>query len=58
MVGKLAMYAADFSIRMRPDLFMRTMIPADAKTAAKFEDLENLERERTASPGRSIIGNI
>ena len=55
VVGRLAMYAADLGISMRPDLFLRTMIPADAETAAKFERLENLERERSAGTRARII---
>lgn len=57
-LGTLVMYAADFSIWMRPDLFMRTMVPADANTAAKFVQLEKLEKECPGSPGRSIIATI
>lgn len=55
VVGRLAMYAADLGVSMRPDLFLRTMIPADAETAAKFERLENLERERSAGTRARII---
>lgn len=41
IVGKLFVFAIDCSIPMRPDLFLRTLAPADSETAAKFERLES-----------------
>ncbi len=39
-VGRLEVFAVDLSISMRPDLYTRTLIPANDETAAKFGQLE------------------
>jgi transcriptional regulator with XRE-family HTH domain len=43
-VGRLAMYAVDFSTQMRTDIFLRMLVPADEETAEKFERLERAGR--------------
>ncbi len=40
-LGGLAVYAMDFATAMRPDLFLRTLAPADEETARKFRRLED-----------------
>jgi transcriptional regulator with XRE-family HTH domain len=40
VVGRLALYALDFSSWARSDLYLRTVYPADDETAAKFAELE------------------
>ena len=45
LVGRLSLYAADFSTSMRSDLFMRVMVPADGETASKFAWLERMAAE-------------
>lgn len=39
-VGRLDVYGLDLGIAMRPDLYMRTLNPANQETAAKFARLE------------------
>jgi hypothetical protein len=46
VVGSLSLYATDFSIASRPDLFLRTFCPANAESAEKFEHLEALAAAR------------
>jgi transcriptional regulator with XRE-family HTH domain len=41
MVGELSVYGVDFGTPTRPDLIVRTLVPADEATAAKFNSLEN-----------------
>ncbi len=42
VVGKLVLYAVDFSTPMRPDLIFRTVVPADNETVEKFKVLESI----------------
>ncbi len=42
LVGRLLVYAIDFSTPMRADLIFRTLVPADQETAEKFSRLENV----------------
>ncbi len=37
LVGKIAVYAVDFVTPMRPNLLVRTLVPGDKETAAKFD---------------------
>jgi transcriptional regulator with XRE-family HTH domain len=39
-VGRLEVYGVDLNIPMRPDLYARTIVPANDQTAAKFRQLE------------------
>ena len=52
LVGKIAVYAIDFATPMRPDLLLRTLVPGDEETAAKFNRLERVEKERQQSNDR------
>lgn len=40
LVGRLELYAVDLGVAMRPDLYMRTLVPANEETADKFRRLE------------------
>lgn len=40
VVGRLDVYAVDLNVAMRPDLYTRTLVPANEETAAKFRRLE------------------
>ncbi len=52
LVGKVAVYAIDFATPMRPNLLLRTLVPGDEETAAKFNRLERVEKERQQSNDR------
>ena len=52
LVGRIAVYAIDFVTPMRPHLLVRTLVPGDDETAAKFNRLEGVERERQQSNDR------
>jgi hypothetical protein len=41
VVGRLDVYAVDLNVAMRPDLYTRTLVPANEETAAKFRRLED-----------------
>jgi transcriptional regulator with XRE-family HTH domain len=45
LVGRVAVRAIDFSTVMQPDLLVRSLVPADQETAAKFRRLESNEEE-------------
>ncbi len=45
IVGRIAVRAIDFSTPMQPDLLVRSLVPADQETAAKFRDLEDDDEE-------------
>lgn len=47
LVGPLSIYTVDMSVWANPDLFLRTAIPADAESVAKFERLAGLAQSRT-----------
>jgi transcriptional regulator with XRE-family HTH domain len=48
LVGRVAVFAIDFSTPMRPDLMMRTLVPSDEETAAKFSRLAQSKTEPLA----------
>lgn len=52
LVGPLAVYSADLSAWTHPDLFLRTMSPADDDCAVKFERLARLAESRAATGSR------
>jgi hypothetical protein len=54
IVGRLAMYASDYSTPMRPDVFLRTLVPADEETALKFECLEKIGKKGSANIALSL----
>lgn len=53
-VGRVSMYGITFGIPMRSNLVLRTMIPADEETAAKFDVLAQLGRAQSALSGVSL----
>ena len=58
LVGRIAVYAIDFGTAMRPDLFFRTLVPADEETVAKFNRLEGVEKARQQSHDRELPGRL
>jgi hypothetical protein len=46
IAGRLQVYAIDFATTMRPDLILRTMVPADEATALRFARLERRVKDR------------
>ncbi len=56
VAGRLAMFCADLGIWTRPDLFLRTMTPADEETSAKLEGLTNRLHLRS-SPSRVVVAS-
>lgn len=59
LVGRLAVYAIDFATPMRPDLLLRTLVPGDEETTAKFNRLDGIEKERsnrTIAAGSGLVG--
>lgn len=56
VVGRLFIYAIDLNTSMRPDLILRTLVPADRETAQKFKLLESLAEKRPPSIAGSESG--
>jgi hypothetical protein len=48
VIGALRVYAIDFNATIRSGLILRTVVPADEETAAKFGRLEGLGTEQAA----------
>ena len=46
VVGRVLVYAIDFNTSTRPDLILRTLVPADRETVEKFKLLESLAEKR------------
>ncbi len=61
LVGRLVVYAIDFSTPMRSDLILRTMAPADEETAGKFKQLQGVGNDwpdsidRTGAPRVGVL---
>jgi hypothetical protein len=59
LVGRLEMYAADFSPPMRRDLLLLVHVPANEETVAKFARLEEAgRREPPASNGITALRSV
>ncbi len=52
LVGRIAVYSIDFSSPMRPDLLLHALVPGDEETAAKFNHLERVQKQRRQSNDR------
>ncbi len=58
VVGRLVVYAIDLSTPMRPDLMLRTLVPADDETAAKFTRLEEIGEGRRRAERSAQLRSI
>jgi len=58
VVGRLTVYAMSFSTATRPDLFLRTLTPADEDTGRKFGLLENLAKKTPLWPDSPAIVHL
>jgi transcriptional regulator with XRE-family HTH domain len=54
VLGVIRVYASDFSATTRRGLILRTVVPADEETAAKFGRLEGLGTEQPANQKSSL----
>ncbi len=55
VVGRVVVYAIDFSTPMRPDLIFRTIVPADKETLEKFNQLESIAEAPLNSPDHGRV---
>lgn len=60
LIGRLSLYAIDFNMATRSDLFMRVMVPSDDETAAKFARLKqsSLPARRATERGSTWEGDL
>ncbi|MGA8535137.1 MAG: helix-turn-helix domain-containing protein [Candidatus Tumulicola sp.] len=55
LVGRIAVYAIDFVTPTRAHLLLRTLVPGDDETAAKFNRLEGSGSNRTIAAGSAGV---